>query len=166
MSKNVVTFISTVCNEKYRFLDCGSFHHLYKSPCFIRRASRLNQDILNHTERIFFHYALKSYGVYEYLYPLDYGQWLNRNHHSWEKAVREGISGWKSQNCIHSRWSVFPYMDRRNQSVSEKEILRFLERSFPRYFTNKWETDCISKIMESRFFFKVMGDSYIIGCPP
>ena len=86
--------------------------------------------------------------------------------HCWEKAGIEAISGWKSQNSIHSRRIVFPFMLKRNRIVSQKETLRSLEKSFPGCFTNKWEADCISEMVERRFFFKVTGDSCVIGEPP
>lgn len=49
MCKNVIAFISAICNQQYRFLDFGLSHHVYKSPCFIRITSGLDNNICINT---------------------------------------------------------------------------------------------------------------------
>lgn len=99
MGKDVITLISTVCNQKYLFLDLGTSHHVYKGSGFIRTSSRLNDhicinyDFSDHTWHLneagynLFHYVPKSCGVYGYLCPSDYGQWLNLSHHRQAKML-------------------------------------------------------------------------------
>lgn len=49
VGKDVITFISTVCDQKYGVTDIGTPHHVYRGACFIGITARLNDGICINT---------------------------------------------------------------------------------------------------------------------